>query len=400
MTRIGRRLRRRLLLAAAAVLGTLAAAVLLALAPPPARAGDLAPREGWRIRVDAATVKACVDEAGAARIPGLVTGAGDAGAPWPAPGAEGEVWISFELPEPRKPAVLLVLELEAEGDGPVLVALHGSAKADGGKLDEIERGTLEPNRRGKRKGPRIAHLTVPAGRYRKVRLTVGEAGTPAPHVERLRAYALDPKGRNDYWLFVGASLSVGAIDPDAFAADLRRLAPDHDPYVANEAVSGWTAGDVRKALPEILAAHRHARYLAIDIGGNDVTARRPYPGGADRLRADLEGILEAVREAGKVPILARLTYRAYPEKGGKPAVAPEENGSGPYVTEVFDPLIRMRCPDFYDRARKRGVVDLYTYFRDHPDELASDGIHLTKTGSESFRRLWAELAGGVVYGKK
>ncbi len=368
-------------------------------AAPAARAADLAPRQGWRIRVDPGRVAASVDAPGAARIPGL---AGDAGgAPWPAAAgaaaARGEVWVAFELPEPRAAAVLLVVEVEVEGDTPVPVALHGVGK--GGKLDEVERRALGPNRKNKRRGPRIAHLTVPAGKHRGVRVALGAEGAPAPRIERLRAYALDPRGRDDYWLFLGASLTTGAIDPDAFAAEVARRYPGYDPYCANEAVSGGTAGSLRKALPEILAEHPHARYVAIHIGGNDVSGQRPYPGGADRLRADIEAILRAIREAGKVPILARLTYRSYKASGGKPGVPPEENGSGPYNTAVHDPLIREHCPDFFDRKTGRGVVDLYAWFRDHQDEIGGDGIHLTAAGSKSFRRLFVELAGGVVYGR-
>lgn len=38
------------------------------------------------------------------------------------------------------------------------------------------------------------------------------------------------------------------------------------------------------------------------------------------------------------------------------------------------------------------------YFRAHQDELVPDGVHVTKTGEESWNRLWAEYAGKVIYG--
>lgn len=149
-------------------------------------------------------------------------------------------------------------------------------------------------------------------------------------------------------------------------------------------------------MPRILAAHPHARYVTIHIGGNNVSQKRPWPGGADAIRDDLVAILEMVRTAGKVPVLARLSFRAY--QGDRP-VPPEQNGSGPYVTALYDPLIRQYCPAFWDEKAGRGAVDAYTWFREHPDELSGDGIHVNAKGAESWNRLWAEGAGPVVYGE-
>jgi hypothetical protein len=43
--------------------------------------------------------------------------------------------------------------------------------------------------------------------------------------------------------------------------------------------------------------------------------------------------------------------------------------------------------------------DFYTYFRQHPTELNSDGVHPSPTGAASIQRLWAEKMDSVVYQK-
>ena len=157
--------------------------------------------------------------------------------------------------------------------------------------------------------------------------------------------------------------------------------------VFNRAEGAWSARDLRRALPRLLKRHPWASYVAIHIGGNDVTAQRPHPGGGPALRRELSAILDVVAAAHRVPILARLSYRAYRRK---PRVPPERNGAGPYVREIFDPLIREHCPAFFDAVRGAGRVDLYGWFRAHPEELKRDGIHPNGRGKASWVRLWLE----------
>ncbi len=353
--------------------------------------GSLAPTPGWRLRLGVERVVG--SSAGAEGIPGLCK---DQGRAWPA-SQRGPVTLDLGLPEARKSALLLVVSIDAATDEEVSLRLLGSRKP-GKDLKLLDERRVALRSSKSVKGPRLAHLTFPKGSLRVARLQlVQEADGPSPKVARLRIYRLDKKGRNDYWLFLGASLTVGGTKPEPFAEELRRQHPGSDPYVANEAISGWSSRHVLAALPGFLEEHRHARYVAIHIGGNNVSGARPYPGGAERLKRELEQILQQLREAGKLPILARLTYRAYKAKGKKPGVPPEDQGSGPYVTQLYDPLIRKYCPEFYDSKAGRGLVDLYGYFKAHPEEIGGDGIHLRGTGYASWRRLWSQQAGGRVY---
>jgi len=371
----------------AVALGLAVAALAAAGLPGVARAGDLPPRPGFEIPLEKAAVSGSVAASEAAR---LTRGGGR----WPPASAHEEArWQLVLGGAAGRDAALLVVFADGPRAGPELEIWV--RKKGRRALQRHWRGALPPA------GPSAVEVALP-------RRTVGvEVRVLAPTSEgarltlrRVRAFRLDAKGRNDAWLFLGASLTVGGIKPPDIERRLRERYPGYRPYVVNEAVSGWTAGRLRRELPAILARHPYARYVPIHIGGNDVSSRRPYPGGAKRLEANLRAILTAIRAAGKVPILARLSFRAYRQKKGRPAVPPEENGSGPYVERIFDPLIREHCPRFFDRRRGIGRVDLYGYYRAHPKEIGRDGVHLTRTGYRSWARLWVELGGAAVYGRK
>ncbi len=361
-----------------------AAIVSVLLAPEAAlgrgrRAADLRPHKGFRVQLAPASVRATLDPDRAAGLAGLVPNGGSS---WPA--TESGAELRLDLPEGgSKKGWLVVAETDRGGDGGGL-ALRGLAKRSK-KPKPIESVAVA-------KAKETHRLTAPTGLDALSIVVEGGA-----RIKRLRLFALDPDGKNDYWLFTGASLTVGGIKEDAFADALAERYAGYRPYVVNEAVSGWTSTKLRQKLPEILARHPHARYVPIHIGGNDVSIKRPFPGGAEKLAANIEAILTEIRRAKKVPILARLTYRAYKAKGDKPAVPPEENGSGPYVDNVYDPLIAKLCPEFFDAKRKRGLVDLYGFYREHQDQIGGDGIHLKRAGYASFRDLWVELAGSRVY---
>jgi lysophospholipase L1-like esterase len=367
---------------------------LAVLVAAPAVAGpDLRPIAGAQLQLPTAAVAATVDVEGARRLAGLVDGGGGG---WPAradAGAEAELLLS--LPDGAEKAPwLVVCDLDAPKSARGRLELEASRKA-GRTPEPVEAVTVEGLPGG------TARLVAPRG-TRAIRLILTPADGAFLRLERIRLVRLDPRGRkNDYWLFLGASLTVGGIgDGVAFGEALAAAYPGFRPYVANEAVSGWTSTKLRRELPDILARHPHARYVAIHIGGNDVSIQRPFPGGAEKLQSNIAAILEQITAAGKVPILSRLSYRAYKEKKGKPAVPPEENGSGPYVQEIYDPLIARYCGPFFDRRARRGVVDLYGYYKAHQDEIGGDGVHLKRSGYASWRRLWTETAGAVVYGAR
>lgn len=212
---------------------------------------------------------------------------------------------------------------------------------------------------------------------------------------QLGLYTLAQAGAKDYWLMVGGGLEVTAFRNSTFKAAMRTAFPGSDPVLFNAAVGGATSTSIAANMQALLDAHPEATYVLVHMGGLDVDNRRPYPGGASTLKANLTNTIKAIQAAGKVPVVSRVTFRNYQTA---PLVPPEENGAGPYVTAIYDPVIQSLTPAFYDFANKAGFIDGYGYFKANLSELSNDdGIHLTAQGSTNWLNMWVIRAGRVAY---
>lgn len=369
-------------------------AILLAIvmsgcihAPLQQQSPPLAPRKNWR----ALPIAVALSSTENGTLHPLLTG--ETGSIEIAPGDEH--WIAVELPPNRERPVMLTYR---QPDRKVSIRTiweqsDDSTSGYNGTWEVVEERDVRYF---------LDKVEVAPDAPQWVRLRF-EARDGWPEDEPVRftdigLYEIDPDGRNDYWLIIGASIQQQSIENHIFHEMVTERHPDYDPVMFNLAVSGWRTGNLLNALPSFLARHPNASYVGIHIGGNNVSANRPYPGGAEELEEDLIAILEMIQEAGMTPILSRLSYRAYHPSATKGAVPPDENGAGPYVENIFDPLIQQYCPAFVDEATGLGVVDAYNYFRAYTEELSPDGIHVNPTGERSWNRLWAEGAGRVVYG--
>lgn len=343
-------------------------------------AAEMSPAKGWRV-IPSEVVSSSGD-------PGELLSGNDGS--WE-PALSRSEWIAFKVPNGKR---FLLTFACGQSKPPVYAVLERSLDSTDGRNGYWQTmGVLLP----KAKLDKFA-FDRGCAEWWRLRFAFKYKEEPSEFkVSDIGLYSLDDPGRKDYWLTIGASIQAQSIRNGVFKAMVRERYPGYDPVMFNLAVGGWRTHHLLAALPKFLEDHLEASYVCIHIGGNNVSPNRPYPGGADLLRTELTSILEMVRDSGKIPILSRLSYRAY--KGNKP-VPPEDNGSGPYVTAIFDPLIKEYSPAFYDFKDERGLVDGYTWFREHPEELSADGVHVNPQGAESWNRLWAEHAGGVIYGKK
>ncbi len=341
------------------------------------KSADLSPAKGWR------AIPSGVYASSADADLAVLSKGQDA--VWQ-PALSRSEWFAFKLPAGKR---FMLTFACSKTESPLYAVLERSTDSAGKVWEQSSafrpKGKLDKFVIDRRKGA-----------WWRVRFTFRQKTEPSAfQVTDIGLYSLDVL-RPDYWLDIGASIQAQSIRNDVFKRMVQERFPGYDPVMFNLAVGGWKSQDLRKALPGFLKDHPDARYVCIHIGGNNVSPNRPYPGGAEQLTEDLHAILSMIEKAGKIPILSRLSYRAY--KGEKP-VPPEENGSGPYVTAIYDPMIKQYCPDFFDHETGQGLVDAYTWFKDHPEELSPDGVHVNAQGAESWNRLWAEKAGGVVYGE-
>src|SRR5690606_19067921 len=244
---------------------------------------------------------------------------------WRPGAARDGQWFSMRFPDSLSTPVLLTYSASSQIEA-VLEASFNTT--DGRNGDWLGLDTSVS-------GPFLNKVDIPPPKGLWVRVRFKGNGAGTLKVWNLGLYAPRRGMRNDYWLALGASIQNQSMRQARFHPVIRRAHPRADPVLFNLAVRGWSSGDLLGNLPALLESHPHAGYALVHIGGNDVTFSRPFPGYAEELQANLETILDTLENAGIIPVLARLSYRRYP---GEPAVPPDENGSGPYVTEIYDPL--------------------------------------------------------------
>jgi uncharacterized repeat protein (TIGR02543 family) len=209
---------------------------------------------------------------------------------------------------------------------------------------------------------------------------------------------------DDYWLFLGASIVSMSID----YADMNEKIKDvygYDPLIFNHGNSGKTVGWLDDNIQDILDSHPKAKFVAVHIGGNNVSNTRPFSTMSDYYKDDFtdsyRSVINKIKAAGKIAVPGRLTFRDYendqPDKPGVYGGGLQENGSLPFNTEIIDPIIQELTPDFYNSDAGWGLVDLYNNILNNQELLNNDGVHPTFEGREVFRDFWKDTAFNYVY---
>ena len=179
-------------------------------------------------------------------------------------------------------------------------------------------------------------------------------------------------GAKDSWFFLGDSIAALAFNrapahQPSVAAWVHERHAAYFPAMINGGTGGAKSEDGAAHIDDWLARNPDAHFWAIGYGTNDAAGNASD---TDRFRANLQAIVDKVRAAGRVPILASI-----------PFASDEQHRNIPKFNRVIDDL---RATN----ALHRGP-DLYRWFAAHPDELR-DGIHPNDRGIVSMNRLWGE----------
>lgn len=174
-------------------------------------------------------------------------------------------------------------------------------------------------------------------------------------------------GGNDVWAFLGDSITAETADRStphrpSFQDQIAARHPGYRPATINVGLCRFKTPEVLQRLDELLALNPDAHVWAILIGSNDGTP--------EMLRDALRPIVERLKTAGKIPIVARIPFQT---KYG-PDYAATKNAA-------LDEVVRA--------AGLGPGPDLYTWFKEHPERLR-DGLHPDNAGAIELNRLWAE----------
>jgi len=177
------------------------------------------------------------------------------------------------------------------------------------------------------------------------------------------------RGGDDLWVFFGDSITSAVFDrapghqPD-FATQVALLHPGYHPAVVGAGFGSLHHSDAVRRIDEVLAQNPDARVIALGFGSNDWDPKA--------FRADLLEVIRKVKAAGRIPIVARIPFRA----DAKVDFAAQLN-------RVVD-----------EETARLGLLpgpDLYGWFRAHPERL-TDGLHPDDAGAREMIRRWVQAA--------
>ncbi len=209
---------------------------------------------------------------------------------------------------------------------------------------------------------------------RWVKFVVTSAPAKSPNgvqIDRIDVHDISA-GASDTWFFMGDSITAFAFGSSVptgqgFAADVHAKHPAYYPAVINGGIGGDKAEEGVKHIDKWLRDNPDARFWAIGYGSNDSAGDSTDTAS---FRTNMQTIIDRIKAAGHVPILARIPYST----DGNHSTIREFNA-------VVDQLRR-------DNGLPAGP-DLYDWFMKHPDQLR-DGLHPNDKGIVAINRLWAE----------
>ena len=157
----------------------------------------------------------------------------------------------------------------------------------------------------------------------------------------------------------------------------------NNPYtVANEGVGGTTSGNGADSIAATLSNYPSAQYYLIMYGTNDSSTTRGtgYPFPKETYKTNMQAIITAIKNAGKIPYIAKVPY------------VDSSNPDFP-AGENFSDLSIQQYNQAVDELVSENIIPVtppafYVWFQSHTSQLA-DGIHPNSAGYQSMATLWS-----------
>lgn len=184
-------------------------------------------------------------------------------------------------------------------------------------------------------------------------------------------------GGTDTWFFMGTSISQMGIkqqDTDSTTAQLIHARfPNYTPAMLRGGIGCINSTEVVAHLKEYLEYAGNVKFWAIEMGTNDAWGGGDW--NLDTFKKNMQTIIDSAKAHGITPIIARIIATDSAKAGWQ---------VNPAFLEAVDKLTE-------DNNLPKGP-DFYTYFKKHPEQLASDGVHPNgdKKGGQAMHHLWAE----------
>jgi lysophospholipase L1-like esterase len=187
-------------------------------------------------------------------------------------------------------------------------------------------------------------------------------------------------GVSDSWLFLGDSITAGGMNNcygTGFATYITRHDDRFFPVQENGGIGGITSTDGRNNIDRWLSTC-NAHFVSIAYGTNDAWGNQT---GAEKYYKNTKYMIDAVLDAGKVPVLPKIPHA---EEPGVLDNLPAYNAAVEKLWEEYGSKL-VHGPD------------LDAYLTEHTEYLSGDGVHPNSEGYEAMRQLWADTMYQNVY---
>lgn len=205
-------------------------------------------------------------------------------------------------------------------------------------------------------------------------------------------------GVGDYYVAMGDSITYGVGDDvpsDDISLDGRNTGGGYEPIlnnlltnakgypqtIVNEGIGGAKSNDGVNVIQSLLSLFSDSQFFLIEYGTNDAATPVPsglglhpgdsgYPG---TFKDNMQRIITSVKNAGKLPYLAKVPY----------STAPYTARDSLYQTynQVIDELVS-------ENTISVTPPDFYTYFQNNQSQISSDGLHPNGIGYQSMANKW------------
>ena len=189
-------------------------------------------------------------------------------------------------------------------------------------------------------------------------------------------------GVSDSWIFFGDSITAGSMVNafgTGFATFVNQLDSGYFPVQENGGIGGISSREGKENIDKWLSISP-AKYVSIAYGTNDAWGN---PNNAQSYYENTKYMIDAILNAGKVPVLPKIPYATNSDVGSNTG----------YYNAMIDKLYNE-----YGEKLVHGP-DFDEFFRNNTWGLGEDGVHPNSDGYEAMRKLWAETMYKNVYSK-
>ncbi len=227
------------------------------------------------------------------------------------------------------------------------------------------------------------HLLAFAGQsWVKMTITKGQVHASQPYVfvDQIDLYDVS-QSLNDTFFFSGDSITGMAYNrydanQPSYAELVHASYPQRFPAMLDGGLGGWTSDGAVQNIDQWLALNPDIHYWLLGWGTND-SFDQVSPA---HFQANLQLLVEKIKQAGHVPILAHIPYLA------RPGFDQEVQSLNNVIDHVTAANNLTSGPDFY-----------HLFLSHHTTYLLSDGTHPTGQGAQAMNLAWFQTLRPVLY---